>query len=466
MFSPLRKFISWAFLKLVFGAFIAVSGVTIYALWLFQHDDPDFAAVHSRAVANLSAEHVAAQQARDDARRQVEALQKASAALQSRADKAAGIAEDLRSMESWWKKIFGNREQQKINATRIVALKTMERESRDGANKLQRELTRSTVALEARDSELERVGVQLHLAEETNSRIVHYLNEAWQHGEWFVAGGLCLYFFGPTVRKLVLFNYIAPRIARSRALQLARSQEVFPSLGESRTIVETSLWPGETARVRKRYLLAVDDAAVRESRWLLSRRFPLISLLSGFVHDVNLHNARAGREYRLAFAHHKNPENELAVVLVPEGGSLVVRPSFLAAVILPPGRKLVVRRRWQFFRCLSCLSGHLRFIEFQGPCRMVVSGRPGLRAERLIRSDEGAAPVSRTSPNKTIAFTPSLEYRVVRTPRFWNYYRWNQPLFDTCFAGVGLVLTQTTVPGRKTAFWSATRNRARKVFGL
>ena len=34
------------------------------------------------------------------------------------------------------------------------------------------------------------------------------------------------------------------------------------------------------------------------------------------------------------------------------------------------------------------------------------------------------------------------------------------------FAGVGLVLTQTTVPGRKTAFWSATRNRARRIFGL
>jgi uncharacterized protein (AIM24 family) len=213
-------------------------------------------------------------------------------------------------------------------------------------------------------------------------------------------------------------------------------------------------------------LLAVDDEAVRESRWLLSRRFPLISLLSGFVHDVNLHNARAGREYRLAFAHHKNPENELAVVHVPEGGSLVVRPSFLAAVILPPGRNLVVRRRWQFFRWQSWLTGQLRFIEFHGPCRMVVTGRPGLRADRLIKSDDGAAPVNRTSRHKTIAFTPSLEYRVVRTPRFWNYYRWNQPLFDACFVGVGFVLTQTTVPGRKTAFWSATRNRARKVFGL
>ena len=466
MFSSLRKFISWAFLKLVFGAFIAVAGITIYALWLFQHDDPDFAAVHAREVANLSSKQMAVQLARDGARKERDALQQTFVALQSRADKAASIAENLRSMESWWEKIFGDREQQKINATRIGALKAMERESRDGANKLQRDLARATVAVEARDRELEQIAAQVHLAEETNSQIVYYLNDAWQHGEWFVIGGLCLYFFGPTVRKLVLFYSVAPRIARSRALQLARSQEVFPSLGESRTIVETSLWPGETARVRKRFLLAVDDAAVRESRWLLSRRFPLTSLLSGFVHDVNLHNARAGREYRLAFAHHKNPENEMAVVHVPEGGSLVVRPSFLAAVILPPGRKLVVRRRWQFFRWQSWLTGQLRFIEFHGPCRMVVTGRPGLRAERLIKSDEGAAPVSRTSRNKAIAFSPSLEYRVVRTARFWNYYRWNQPLFDTCFVGVGYVLTQTTVPGRETAFWSATRNRARKVFGL
>jgi hypothetical protein len=239
-----------------------------------------------------------------------------------------------------------------------------------------------------------------------------------------------------------------------------------PALGTSRMVVETSLWPGETARVRKRYLLAVDDAVVKQPRWLLSWRFPLTSLLSGFVHDVNLHNARAGREYRLAFAHHKNPENEMAVVEVPEGGSLVVRPSFLAGVILPPGKKLEVHLRWQVFRWQSWLTGQLRFLEFYGPCRLVVVGRPGLRAERLEPGDEGALPACRTSPSKTIGFTPNLEYRLIRTTRFWNYYRWNQRLFDAYFVGVGFVLTQTAVLGRKTAFWSATRNRARRIIGL
>jgi len=464
--SQLRKFISWAFLKLAFGAFIAASGVTIYALWLFQHDDPDFPAVHARQVASLQEKQTAALTARDAAAKTLTTLQQEFTADQNRAVRAAAIIENLRSMESGWEKLFGNREQQRINAAQIEKLKKVEQEAVDAASKLRRGLTRSTSEVETRERELQKIGSQLHLVEQTDSRIVFYLNASWEGGKWFVLAGLVLYFFGPTVRKLVLFYYLAPRIARSRAVHLARGMPASPALGTSRMVVETSLWPGETARVRKRYLLAVDDAVVKQPRWLLSWRFPLTSLLSGFVHDVNLHNARAGREYRLAFAHHKNPENEMAVVEVPEGGSLVVRPSFLAGVILPPGKKLEVHLRWQVFRWQSWLTGQLRFLEFYGPCRLVVVGRPGLRAERLEPGDEGALPACRTSPSKTIGFTPNLEYRLIRTTRFWNYYRWNQRLFDAYFVGVGFVLTQTAVLGRKTAFWSATRNRARRIIGL
>ena len=466
MFSSVRKFISWAFLKLAFGVFLAAATVTIYALWLFQHDDPDFPAVHARLVADLQQKNAVAVTARNEGRKELAALQEEFAVRQNRATRAASIAEDLRSLESWWEKFFGNREQQRINAARIAGLKKMEKDSLNAANGLRRNLTRAEVSVESSERELARITAQLQLAEESNSRVVHYLNISWQRTEWFVVALVILYFFGPTVHKLVFFYYVAPRIARSRALKLTRSTTAYPQLGQSSTVVETSLWPGETARVRKRYLLAVDDEVVRESRWLLSRRFPLTSLLSGFVHDVHLRNARAGHEYRLAFAHHKNPENEMAVVHVPEGGSLIVRPSFLAGVILPPGEMLMVRRRWQFFRWQSWLTGQLRFLEFYGPCRLVVTGRPGLRAERLAVGEDGAQPACRTSQDKTIGFTPNLEYRLIRTARFWNYYRWHQRLFDAYFVGVGFVLTQAAVPGRRSAFWSETRNRARKILGL
>jgi len=466
VFSSLRKFISWAFLKLAFGVAVAAAGLSIHALWLFQHDDADFSAVHAQLVSELTEKKLNALVDRDDAQKVLVALQQEFAVHEARAVHAAAIAETLRSLDSWWEKLFGNREQQRINARRVEELIVMENASRDAAGQLRKKIVHEAKVVETWTRQLQHVDTRLELARSTDSRIVHYMVLSWDAGKWFVVAWLGLYFFGPTARKLVLFYFFAPRIERRRAVRLAGELESLPSLGQSRTIVETSLWPGETARVRKRYLLAVDEAVIRKSQWLLSWRFPMMSMLSGFVHDVNLHNARAGREYRLAFAHHKNPENEMAVVQLPEGGSLVVRPSFLAGVILPPGKKLEVRLRWQFFRWQSWLTGQLRFLEFKGPCRLVVVGRPGLRAERLIKGDDNVQPTCRTSRDKMIGFTPNLEYRLIRTTRFWNYYRWNQRLFDAYFVGVGFVLTQTSVPGRKTAFWSATRNRARKIIGL
>ena len=466
MISTLRKFISWLFLKLAFGAFIAVSVLTIHGLWLFHHDDPDFAKVHAMHLATLKEQQLTNTTARDAGVQELAVLQQKLAGQQERATRAAALAADLRADETWWAKLWGDRDQRRIIADRIDRLENMERESKQAASELKRDLTRVAVALNTSDAELKRIGSQLFLTEETDSRVVYYANEAWLAGRWFILGGLCLYFFGPTLLKLVLFYRIAPGIARGRAVQLNQGPAVTPWLGETHTIVDVALWPGETARVRKRYLKSVDAGLAQEPRLLLSWRFPLTSLLSGFAHDENLRNARAGRSLNLAFAHHKNPENQMAVVHIPEGGSLVVRPSFLAGVILPAGQKLQLRPRWQLFRWQAWMTGQLRFLEIIGPCRLVVAGRPGLRVERLTMGEDGISPVRRTTLDKTVAFTPNLEYRLIRTARFWNYYRWNHRLFDAHFTGVGFVLTQTTLPGRRTGIWSVTRNRARKLIGL
>jgi len=446
--------------------FILGSAVTIYALWLFEHDDPNFSAVYVRHVASLKEQQTTAQLERDAAAQELAGLQQEFSSYEERAARAAKIAADLQEMQSWWKRFVSDRQQWRLNAQGIERMQQIEKESKQSANKLRRNLTRAAVRLGKEEQALESLSTQMQVAEWSDSRIIYYLYKSWLAGQWIFIGLSCLYFFGPTLRKLGLFYYFAPRIARSRPLQLTRVSAPFPWLGESRTVVETSLWPGETARVRKRYLQSVEEGVVRESRLLLSRRFPFTSILSGFVHDVNLRNARAGRDYRLAFAHHKNPENQMAVVHVPEGGSLVVRPSFLAGIILPPGQKLRFRLRWQLFRWQAWLTGQLRFVEFTGPCRLVVAGRPGLRAERLIVREDGAVPACRTSQDKTIGFTPNLEYRLIRTTRFWNYYRWAATLFDASFKGVGFVLIQTSLPGRTPGIWSATRNRARKLIGL
>lgn len=466
MISTLRRFISWLFLKLVFGAFIAVSALVIHGLWLFHHDDPDFVNVQAAHLAGLKEQQRANMAAHEVGKQEYTQVQQKLAVQQDRATRAAALATDLRADVTWWSRFWGDREQRRINVARLDRLREIEQESERAASELKHDLTQAAVALNTNEAASRRIDAQLSIAEGTDSRVIYYANAAWLAGRWFILAGLGLYFFGPTLFKLFLFYRIAPRMARGRAVQLDRGPVVTPWLGETNTLVEVALWPGETARVRKRYLKSVDEGLVHESRLLLSWRFPLTSLLSGFVHDENLRNARAGRSHSLIFAHHKNPENQMAVVHLPDGGSLVVRPSFLAAVIMPAGQKLQLRPRWQLFRWQAWVTGQLRFLEVVGPCRLVVAGRPGLSVERLMMGEDGVSPERRTSLDKTVAFTPNLEYRLIRTARFWNYYRWNHRLFDAHFSGVGFVLTQTTLPGRRTGIWSVTRNRARKLIGL
>jgi len=466
VFSNLRIFISWAFLKVMFGAFILAASCALYAFWLHRQDNPDFALVRAQHLALLQEQGAAAHVVRDNAAEELTVVQNEFAAHQARAEQAVKVAENLRELQTNWKRFVSAREQWSLNDQGIERMEQIERESLKAANKLRRALAQGTTRLENAEQELHHLTTQRAVAEQYDSPFVHYLYRSWLAGWWIYCGLTALYFLGPTLRKLTSFYFFAPRIADKRPLVLNRSPGYSPSLGESRNVVETSLWPGESARVRLRYLQSVDDGLMRESKYMMSWRFPVTSLLSGFVHDVNFKNIRAGRNYRLVFAHHKNPEHQMAVVHVPENSSLVVRPSFLAAVILPPGQKLRVRRRWQLFRWQAWLTGQLRFLEFVGPCRLVVAGRPGLRAERLAARDDATLPSCRAAVDKIIGFTPSLEYRLIRSPRFWGYYRWDARLFDAHFSGVGFVLIQNHLPGRTPGLLSLTRNRVRKVLGL
>jgi hypothetical protein len=464
--SSLRKFISWVFLKLVFGAFIIGASTGIYALWLFNHAPADFAAERLQFLNTLQTEQTAAEARVTEARVELAKVKTDLAAQEAKAAKAGHLAAGLQDLQTTWNRFIGNREQWKINRERIQFLRTLEKEAGREAKKLRSGTTRATVVLDRRISALSLLAERREEMSWSELPAFYYWLRAWWAGHWVFLSLAALYFVGPTLQKLGLYYHFAPRISKSRPLQISRAVAPVPWLGESSAGLDVALWPGEQARVRRRYLQSVEEGLQVKERLFLSWRFPFTSLLSGVVHDVDVRNVRAGRDYNVSFVHHRSPENQMAVVHVPEGGSLVVRPSFLAGVILPPGQKLRFRRRWRLFRWQAWLTGQLRFIEFMGPCRLVIAGRPGLRAERLEAREDGSTPTCRTALDKVIGFTPNLEYRLIRTARFWNYYRWNAMLFDATFTGVGFVLTQTSLSGKQPGLLSATRQRARRVLGL
>jgi hypothetical protein len=108
------------------------------------------------------------------------------------------------------------------------------------------------------------------------------------------------------------------------------------------------------------------------------------------VELVELRNRAATGEERLTLANGRDPHGELAMITLPAGSALVLRPSFLAGLALGEGEKLRLRRRWQLFRWQSSVTLQFRFFEFSGPARLVVAGSRGVRVEDLsTRMGEG-----------------------------------------------------------------------------
>jgi hypothetical protein len=470
MYSLLYRIGSWLLQKVSVGVLIVVLGLAAYGLWLFLQDNVDFDSRRSERVEYLRAERdrLAALQAEAVAR--IAALQAEAEEHQQKVQRAARVIETLRSLESWWDRVFGNPEQQKANAEQIANMEKLQTSLAASLAELQRSLTHANWEREGMTLSLARADAELAAAEQTTSRAEHYLRLAWERAGVYVVTALLLYFFGPSLWKLLMYYVLAPILARSRPIRLADTIVALPSVTPSHVSIEAALWPGEVLHVREKFLQSSDEGLSRRTRFLLDWRIPFTSLACGLAELVEMRNVTAAGERRVTFSNADDPHTELTLVEVPEGTSLVLRPSFLAGVITRGEERLRIRSRWQFFRWQAWLTLQFRFFEFVGPCRLLVTGVRGVRAERLVERD-GIKPIARrTNAAATIGFTPSLDYRPVRAETFWGYYRDMNPLFDDLFAGYGLFLVQETSvageAGKAGKFWASLWNGILKVFGL
>jgi hypothetical protein len=282
--------------------------------------------------------------------------------------------------------------------------------------------------------------------------------------------GVGLYVLGPIAWSLALYFVVAPLVARGRPIRLVDKLNELPGVGTAHGSVDVTLQAKERMLVRERFLDAVTDGLKRRTRFLLDWRWPFTWSASGLAKLVELKNPHPLREYGCTLTDRSNPHGELTVVTLRSGVRMVVRPSFIAAVVLGEGERLRVRRRWQLFRWQPWIARQFRFLEFQGPCRLVIAGHRGVRAEWLMDRGGRPNPARRATHDAAIGFTPNLNYQPIRAETFWSYHQGMNPLFDELFSGHGLFLCQG-LPGEGSVrparrFWSKARTGALKVFGL
>lgn len=461
---------AWLTTKLAVAALIVALGLLICGGALFVRDR--WLAENNRAERGLllTLERDRLLQVRAESAAAAAELQAKVTEQEERIRRAERVIETLHALESWWQRWFGNPEQQAANAEQIERMEAMKARTAGQVRGLRREVLASELNLESARAEIARVERELAVLDEARSQASHYLWAAWQYSRWYLLAALLAYFFGPTVVKVLAYFVLAPLLSRGRPIRFADQLKVMPDVGRSHVSIAAALWPGEVLRVKEKFLQASDEGLRRKTRFVLDWRIPLTSIACGLIELVEMRNGRAVGELRVTFSNSYDPHVELATIAVPDGGSIILRPSFLAGMITPEGIPLRIRRRWALFRWQSWLTLRLRYFEFSGPCRLIVAGNRGVRAECLVEGEGLTRPARRANQEATIGFTPNLEYLPVRAETFWSYYREMNPLFDDLFAGPGLFVLQETScrsagagPGR---FWSALWNGVLKVFGL
>jgi hypothetical protein len=317
---------------------------------------------------------------------------------------------------------------------------------------------------------LGKLETQIVKVEAQRSKVMHYLLQAWEKIKWWLLGALALYFFGPTIGKLFMYYGIAPTVMRGRPVRLSAEMAQLPEISPSRVSLDLGLVAGERLWIRERFLQASDEGLKKKTRFLLDWRIPFTCLASGLVEMVELRTSEGGDTERVTLSNQANPHIELCLITLPEGASLVLRPSFLAGAAAAGGQRVRIRRRWQIFRWQAWVTLQFRYFEFVGPARLIVAGSRGVRAERLLNREDGRASARRTNQDATVGFTPNLDYKPVRAETFWGYYRGMNPLFDDLFSGNGLFLCQEISTegdtGKARKFWAGLWGSMLKVFGL
>lgn len=463
MANPVSTFVSKLMRKLMMAVLIALLTLLAYGLWLYGKER----AGYGESRARLAVSH-------EETRRQImggieesDRLRKVSEealeALQKRAALAEKTLRGLHELEPGTiERLFGDEERRKAHEAQVARVKTIQaevqtqmtehREKIAAAVQARAELVRQQAELE---ENLRNLGKQ-------NDAAGYYARQAWTEARWLVLAAVLAYLFGGVVTAFLLYYGWAAWVGRGRGLRLSTESASLPVIGESAMAAEESLWPGEVLWVRRNFLQGNDDGLSRKSRLTMSWRSLFACRFAGLWRMVELRNGRSDGARHVVLACKDDPFAELAVVSVPEGAAFVLRAGFLMGLIATAQQPPVFRRHWRFNRWQPWVSGQFGYIEFFGPCRLVVSCVSAVKAEAVV-AREGGTPISkRTAHGGLIGFSPQLELKPVRTHGFWRYCKGRSPLFEVQVSGDGLFLTRDTEGRGRDGFWT----RVLKRWGL
>ena len=221
---------------------------------------------------------------------------------------------------------------------------------------------------------------------------------------------------------------LATRLPPIRILPNARAPAIAPLL-PSGVSAALEIRPGDELLVQPGFLQSSSRPARKRTKWFLNPRLPFASVASGMFALTRV-RPEHGAGTQVVVSSQEDPLGEIGVIDLPAGAAMVIQPRSLAGIVKPEGVPVAITRHWRLGSLHAWLTLQLRYLAFHGPCRLILKGCRGVRAEeprpgqpRLINQ---AA---------TLGFSANLDYQTVRCETFVPYLRGHEELFNDLFGG-------------------------------
>jgi uncharacterized protein (AIM24 family) len=235
----------------------------------------------------------------------------------------------------------------------------------------------------------------------------------------------------PVLLKAFLYFVFAPLAEALPPIRIRPDERAppLPPMAGSSVSLAVDVGPDEELLVHPDFVQSSSRPARKQTQWLLNARLPLSSVAAGLYALTRIRTDGA-EPTRVVVSSQNDPFGEVGLVELPAGAAMVVQPRSLAGVVKPTGIPVAITRHWRLGSPHAWLTLQLRYLVFHGPCRLVLKGCRGVRAEQ----PEPGQP-RLINQSATLAFSANLEYRNTRCETFVSYLRGREALFNDLFAG-------------------------------
>ena len=249
--------------------------------------------------------------------------------------------------------------------------------------------------------------------------------------------------FLPIGIKCLCYFGIAPLAKHLRPVRLLPGPTVCPSATASAVSHSLEIKPSEELLVRHQFLQSVGTAVRKRTRWLLNPAMPFSSLAAGMF-GLTAVRCSGSQTERATVSPLADPLAEIALIEIPAGAAMVIQPRAMVGVVIEIGQAMPITSHWRLGHGHAWVTFQFRYIVLHGPCKLLVKGCRGVRAEC---PEAGQARL--LNQNATIGFSANLAYSTTRCETFWAYFSGKEDLFNDQFSGEFGMYLYEEMPGAK-----------------